>query len=85
MANPDSGTYRFGMTPVDTQTDRGPITEIILNRPPGRGLDAGCGTGRLAIDLALARWQVVAVDATEQPLRTARRRWVCQGRACGIR
>lgn len=66
--------YRIGMTPWDTQTDKGPITQILLTRPPGRAFDAGCGTGRLAVDLALARWQVVAVDGSEQPLRTARRR-----------
>ncbi len=80
MPNPYPLLYRIGMTPWDTQTDRGPITEIILNRPPGRALDAGCGTGRLAVDLALARWQVVAVDATEQPLRTAR----CRAQEAGL-
>ena len=33
MPNPYPLLYRIGMTPWDTQTDRGPITEILLNRP----------------------------------------------------
>lgn len=74
MPNPYPLLYRIGMTPWDTQNDRGPITEILNTRASGRAFDAGCGTGRLAVELALAGWQVIAVDATEQPLRTARRR-----------
>lgn len=74
MPNAYPFLYRVGMTPWDTQNDRGPITEIMLTRPSGRAFDAGCGTGRFAVDLALAGWQVVAVDSSEQPLRTARRR-----------
>lgn len=48
---------------------------------PGRVLDAGCGTGRVAIELARRGIEVVGVDVDASMLATARRlapqlRWV---------
>ena len=49
---------------------------------PDTVLDAGCGTGRVAIELAHRGYDVVGVDASESMLSTARGlgptvRWVC--------
>lgn len=49
---------------------------------PGSVLDAGCGTGRVAIELARRGHEVVGADVSESMLATARRlgptvRWVC--------
>lgn len=38
---------------------------------PGRVIDLGCGTGRLAIDLAARGFTTVAVDLSEEMLRVA--------------
>ncbi len=40
---------------------------------PRSVLDAGCGTGRVAIELASRGYEVVGVDASESMLATARR------------
>ncbi|NEW32491.1 class I SAM-dependent methyltransferase [Nocardia cyriacigeorgica] len=42
--------------------------------PPGKALDAGCGTGGEALWLASRGWQVTAVDISEAALRHARDR-----------
>ena len=49
---------------------------------PGSVLDAGCGTGRVAIELSRRGHSVVGVDVDEAMLRTARAKapdlvWVC--------
>jgi SAM-dependent methyltransferase len=41
-------------------------------RPPGRALDAACGTGRVSAYLAAAGHDVVGIDATAQMLEVAR-------------
>src|SRR4051794_41736868 len=43
-----------------------------LVEPPGRVLDAGCGTGRVAIRLAELGYAVVGVDLDVSMLREAR-------------
>jgi len=47
---------------------------FVLGFSPASVLDAGCGTGRVAIELARAGVDVVGVDADESMLATARRR-----------
>ncbi len=42
--------------------------------PPGRVLDAGCGGGWFAAELAAAGFSVVGVEVAEEPLRRARAR-----------
>jgi len=48
---------------------------------PGRFIDLGCGTGRLAIALAQRGHQVTAVDLSEEMLRVAR----AKATAAGVR
>src|SRR5258708_2152218 len=45
---------------------------FVLGRAPGSVLDAGCGTGRVAIELARHGVEVVGVDADPSMLATAR-------------
>ncbi|MCP9959193.1 class I SAM-dependent DNA methyltransferase [Streptomyces sudanensis] len=46
---------------------------LVRSFSPGTVLDAGCGTGRVAIELARHGIRVVGVDADESMLATARR------------
>lgn len=47
------------------------------NMPPGRAVDAGCGSGRIVEALGRRGWQVDATDVSESMVVTARQR--CQG------
>lgn len=59
----------------DTIALEEPIVRTLLaDLPPGRVLDAACGTGRHAAHLAAAGHEVVGVDASEAMLAHARRR-----------
>jgi SAM-dependent methyltransferase len=46
---------------------------LALDPPPATVLDAGCGTGRVAIELARRGVEVVGVDRDAEMLATARR------------
>ena len=45
---------------------------FVMRWSPGSALDAGCGTGRVAIELARRGVEVVGVDVDASMLRTAR-------------
>jgi 2-polyprenyl-3-methyl-5-hydroxy-6-metoxy-1,4-benzoquinol methylase len=47
--------------------------DFVAGRHPSSVLDAGCGTGRVAIELARRGIEVVGVDADESMIATARR------------
>jgi SAM-dependent methyltransferase len=79
VPNPYPFLYRLGLTPWEDAADDGPIPELIESLPPGRALDAGCGTGRLAVQLAEHGWQVTGVDGVEKPLARARERAAAAG------
>ena len=48
--------------------------DLVAALAPGRVLDAGCGTGRVAVELARRGIEVVGVDADASMIATARRR-----------
>jgi SAM-dependent methyltransferase len=47
--------------------------DFVRRRRPASALDAGCGTGRVAVELARHGIEVVGVDVDESMLATARR------------
>jgi SAM-dependent methyltransferase len=50
------------------------LVDRLLGGPPARILDAGCGTGRVAIELARRGYEVQGVDRDPQMLAVARRK-----------
>jgi SAM-dependent methyltransferase len=48
--------------------------DFVMRRAPGTVLDAGCGTGRVAVELARRGVEVVGVDTDASMLATARER-----------
>lgn len=48
--------------------------DFVMRYQPASVLDAGCGTGRVAIELAARAVDVVGVDASESMIATARQR-----------
>jgi SAM-dependent methyltransferase len=74
MPNPYPVLYRLGFTPWEQMADLGPLPALLATLPPGRALDAGCGTGRVSVMLAEAGWEVIGVDSVQKPLETARAR-----------
>ena len=49
--------------------------DLVASLGPRRVLDAGCGTGRVAAELARRGIAVVGVDGDPSMIATARRRW----------
>jgi len=66
--------YWCGNTPWDTNLTPPEVMEFIADRPPGKALDLGCGTGTNAITLARHGWQATGVDFSAKAVRKARRK-----------
>jgi SAM-dependent methyltransferase len=56
-----------GITPPELHT-------FLKNRPAGRAIDLGCGTGTNVISLARFGWQVIGVDFVPRAIEQARRK-----------
>lgn len=79
MPTPYTFLYQIGFTPWEASDDRGPLPQVLADRPPGRALDTGCGSGRQSVLLAEHGWQVTGVDVVAKPLRAARARALAAG------
>ena len=54
------------------------VARIAAELPPGTALDAGCGTGAEAVELAAHGWEVVGADVSASALAAAARRTEAQ-------
>ncbi|MFD4179986.1 class I SAM-dependent methyltransferase [Rhodococcus sp. NPDC058514] len=73
--------YRLGVTPWEwAGRSLGAQLATFLDGqdpqagPPGKALDAGCGTGGHAIEMARRGWQVTGIDAVPLAVDRARAR-----------
>jgi 2-polyprenyl-3-methyl-5-hydroxy-6-metoxy-1,4-benzoquinol methylase len=58
---------------IDTPIDKAMVV-LAEDRPPGRALDLGCGTGQNSIWLAKRGWEVTAIDIVPKAVAVAQAR-----------
>ena len=68
----DKRWERLAAAGQDVHGEAGLIESLLRETGGSRVLDAGCGTGRVAIELAARGFSVVGVDLDEDMLETAR-------------
>lgn len=73
--------YRAGVPRWDSAEPRPELITLARDRPPGRALDLGCGTGTDALYLASQGWDTVGVDFAPEAVATARVRAAAAGNA----
>lgn len=66
--------WYFRQPPWDTGISPPELLDHIQNRPPGRALDLGCGSGTNAISLAQHGWQVTGVDFAPRAIKLAKQK-----------
>ncbi len=66
--------YLQGRTPWDTGRTPPEVVAFVEERPPGRALDLGCGTGTNSLYLARRGWEVVGIDFASVAIRRARQK-----------
>lgn len=54
--------YLLGRAPWDTGQSPPELVEFLANRPPGKALDLGCGTGTNTFTMVEHNWRVTAID-----------------------
>ncbi|MEW6568596.1 MAG: class I SAM-dependent methyltransferase [Chloroflexota bacterium] len=67
-------SYLLGRSPWDRGLSPPELLEFIVDHPPGRGIDLGCGTGTNVITLARRGWQVTGIDFSHLAILRARRK-----------
>jgi SAM-dependent methyltransferase len=58
--------------PWDTNQTPPEVLEFIKDKPPGKALDLGCGTGTNVLTLVQYGWQAIGVDYIPKAIHTAR-------------
>ncbi len=64
----------FRRPPWDSGVTPPELFSFLEDRPPGRAIDLGCGTGTNAITLASYGWQVTGVDFAPAAIKRARQK-----------
>ena len=67
-------SYLSGNSPWDTGITPPEVIDFLKEKPPGRALDLGCGTGTNVITLAEHGWHVEGIDYVARAVRAARRK-----------
>ena len=66
--------YLRGNTPWESGDTPAEVIDFIKERPPGKAIDIGCGTGKHTIALARHGWQTTGIDFAYAAIRAARAR-----------
>ena len=67
-------SYLSGNLPWDTGITPPEVIEFLKEKPPGRALDLGCGTGTNMITLAEHGWHGEGIDYVARAVRAARKK-----------
>ncbi len=66
--------WYFGRPPWDSGISPPELFNFISNRPVGRAIDIGCGTGTNVVTLAQHGWQVTGIDFVPRAIQIAKRK-----------
>lgn len=66
--------YLLNDTPWDSGETPPEVYQYLEDRPPGRAIDLGCGTGTNVIALAQRGWEVVGIDVSRKAIAIARKK-----------
>ena len=66
--------YWFSNPPWNTGITPPEVYQYLSDRPAGKALDLGCGTGTNVLTMAEAGWKAVGVDFVPRAIRIARRK-----------
>ena len=66
--------WYFQRPPWDSGITPPELLEFLKDRPVGRAIDMGCGTGTNLIHLALQGWQVTGIDFVPLAIHQARKK-----------
>ena len=67
-------SYLSGNPPWDTGITPPEVIDFLKEKPPGRALDLGCGTGTNVITLAEHGWHAEGIDYVARAVRAARKK-----------
>lgn len=77
--------WYLGRPRWDTGISPPELIAFLQDRPPGRAIDLGCGTGTNVLTMARLGWQVTGVDFAPRAIRKARRRLRAAGLTADLR
>src|SRR5512135_1027524 len=66
--------WYFGRPPWDSGISPPELLNFISNRPAGRAIDIGCGTGTNVVTLAQHGWVVTGIDFVPRAIQLAKRK-----------
>lgn len=67
----------LGVSPVRKDTEA--LLRKVLEQPPGKALELGCGTGYVSIELAKRGWEVTGTDVLLRALEISKKNALSEG------